>query len=127
MRIGDLAARSGVSVRSLRYYEEQELLYATRSASGQRQYDERAVERVRMIQLFFAAGLSSRTILGLLPCLATGVSTDETRELLLTERGRIETQVAALTSAREKLDELLRASGVCSPEEIAAAEEIDAA
>ena len=38
MRIGELAARSGVSVRALRYYEEQDLLISTRSASGQRHY-----------------------------------------------------------------------------------------
>lgn len=64
MRIGDLAARSGVSVRSLRYYEEQDLLHSSRSSSGQRHYDEAAVQRVGLIQMFFAAGLSSKTIQG---------------------------------------------------------------
>ncbi|MGW7825241.1 MerR family transcriptional regulator, partial [Streptomyces puniciscabiei] len=68
MRIGELAARTDVSVRSLRYYEEQGLLTSSRSASGQRHYTEAEVERVRFIQRLYAAGLSSRTISELLPC-----------------------------------------------------------
>ena len=38
---------AGVSVRSLRYYEEQGLLAPTRSSSGQRHYLEADVERAR--------------------------------------------------------------------------------
>lgn len=120
MRIGDLAARSGVSVRSLRYYEEQDLLHSDRSSSGQRHYDERAVERVGMIQMFFAAGLSSKTIQGLMPCMLTGLVTDQTRNLLLAERDRIDQQMAALAAARSKLVELVEyvydpAPPVCTP------------
>lgn len=37
MRIGELASRVGVSVRALRYHEEQDLLASARSPSGQRQ------------------------------------------------------------------------------------------
>jgi len=71
MRIGELASRTGVSVRSLRYYEEQGLLSSSRSASGQRHYTEGEVERVAFIQALYAAGLSSRTIAELLPCVDT--------------------------------------------------------
>lgn len=38
MRIGEVAAATGVSVRSLRYYEEQELLEAERSSGGHRNW-----------------------------------------------------------------------------------------
>ncbi len=107
MRIGDLAARSGVSVRSLRYYEEQDLLHSSRSSSGQRHYDEPAVQRVGLIQMFFAAGLSSKTIQGLMPCMTTGLVSEQTRQLLLAERDRIDQQMAALAAARAKLGELV--------------------
>lgn len=56
MRIGELAARAGVSVRALRYYEEQNLLASVRSPSGQRQYPYSAVDRVELIQQLYAAG-----------------------------------------------------------------------
>lgn len=50
MRIGELSASTGVSMRSLRYYEEQGLLHAERSSSGQRLYAGDAVERERITQ-----------------------------------------------------------------------------
>lgn len=75
MRIGELASRTGVSVRALRYYEEQGLLVAERSASGQRHYPDGAVDRVNLIQQLYAAGLSSRTIVDLLPCVIDGNAT----------------------------------------------------
>lgn len=69
MRIGELARRTGVSQRSLRYYEQQGLLASDRTPGGQREYPERAVDRVIRIQELYAAGLTSRTIASLLPCM----------------------------------------------------------
>lgn len=37
MKIGDLAARTKISVRALRYYEDQGLLSAARTPAGQEQ------------------------------------------------------------------------------------------
>jgi DNA-binding transcriptional MerR regulator len=107
MRIGDLAARAGVSVRSLRYYEEQGLLAAARTASGQRTYDQAAVDRVRLVQQLYAAGLSSRTIAQLMPCVDAGVATPESEALLTRERDRITAQMAELQAARDRLDEVI--------------------
>ena len=77
MRIGELATRTGVSVRALRYYEEQGLLVSERSPSGQRHYPDEAVDRVRLIQQLYAAGLPSRSIAELLPCVVDGRATPE--------------------------------------------------
>ncbi|TXK43649.1 MerR family transcriptional regulator [Nonomuraea sp. C10] len=110
MRIGDLAARSGVSVRALRYYEEQGLLEAHRSSSGQRHYPESAADRVHLIQMLYAAGLSSRTIAELLPCVESKVSTPATRARLAAERDRIDAQIAELTRTRDRLDTVIRVS-----------------
>jgi DNA-binding transcriptional MerR regulator len=107
VRIGEVAERSGVSVRALRYYEEQHLLEAGRSASGQRRYTAAAVERVQLIQLLYAAGLSSASILRLLPCVESGTSSPEVVAHLLAERARIDAQVTALTAARDRLDEVI--------------------
>ncbi|MEU6428355.1 MerR family transcriptional regulator [Microbispora sp. NPDC046973] len=109
MRIGELASQAGVSVRSLRYYEEQGLLTSTRSPSGQRHYTDDEVERVRLIQCLYAAGLSSRTIVEVLPCVDSPSerNSDEAFERLVQERDRISRHIDELLRARDALDLLI--------------------
>ncbi|MFI1990892.1 MerR family transcriptional regulator [Actinoplanes sp. NPDC020271] len=116
MRIGDLATKAQVSVRALRYYEEQGLLASTRSDSGQRHYGDKAVNRVQLIQQLYAAGLSSKTIAELLPCVDAGVSTPESRERLLAERDRINTQIADLILTRDRLNEIIDVTSRPNPQ-----------
>ncbi|MFB7275026.1 MerR family transcriptional regulator [Streptomyces sp. NPDC056244] len=109
MRIGELASRAGVSVRSVRYYEEQGLLTSTRSPSGQRHYTDYEVERVAFIQRLFAAGLSSRTITELLPCVdaPSEQNSDSALERMAQERDRLSTHIADLIRTRDALDGLM--------------------
>jgi DNA-binding transcriptional MerR regulator len=110
MRIGELATKTGVSVRALRYYEEQQLLAPARSPSGQRLYPDGAVDRVQLIQQLYAAGLSSRTILGILPCVVTGEVTPELLARLTAERDRIEGRIGDLTATRDRLATIIATS-----------------
>ena len=107
MRIGELATTAGVSVRALRYYEEQGLLRAERTTSGQRVYPPAALDRVQLIQQLYAAGLTSRTILDLLPCVDAGVSTPESQARLAAERDRIDQQITGLLATRDRLDAVI--------------------
>jgi DNA-binding transcriptional MerR regulator len=109
MRIGDLAAKTGVSVRSLRYYEEQGLLTSTRSPSGQRYYTEGDIDRVALIQRLYAAGLSSRVIAEVLPCTETpGHQTaDRAWERMRRERDRLTAHIEELIRTRDSLDRLI--------------------
>ena len=110
VRIGDLAARSGVSVRALRYYEEQELLPSDRSPSGQRHYDDTAADRVHLLQLFFRAGLSSTSIRQLLPSVEAGAAAPEAVEHLLAQRHALAAKVRELQAAALRLDEVIAAA-----------------
>jgi DNA-binding transcriptional MerR regulator len=107
MRIGELAARSKVSTRALRYYEEQDMLTPNRTASGQRVYEESAVDRVRLIRQLFSAGLGSRTIATILPCVDTGHAEPELLEILRFERERITAGIADFEEARRRLDRVI--------------------
>ncbi|GHC78336.1 MerR family transcriptional regulator [Streptomyces flavofungini] len=104
MRIGELAAATGVSVRALRYYEEQDLLSADRSPSGQRHYRPAAVERVRLIQQLYAAGLASKAIVDLLPCIETDEVAPQLLERLRAERARLDGQITGMLATRDRLD-----------------------
>ncbi|WP_460539814.1 MerR family transcriptional regulator [Glycomyces halotolerans] len=113
MRIGELARRTGVSERSLRYYEQQGLLEAQRTPGGHREYGEWAVDRVIRIQVLFAAGLRSDAIERLLPCMRDSdggpneSATPWLVEELTAERGRIDRAIADLERSREILDEVI--------------------
>ena len=86
MRIGEVARQAGVSTRALRYYEEQGLLAPSRTHSGQRTYPASAVERVRLIQKLFTAGLPSRTIEQLLPSIDAGQASPVVFDLMTADR-----------------------------------------
>jgi len=116
MRIGEVARQAGVSTRALRYYEEQGLLASERTYGGQRTYPDSAVERVRLIQQLFTAGLPSRTILQLMPCIDAGQASPEVFELMATERERITTAMADLAAARDALDRLIDIAHHPTPE-----------
>ncbi|MFI9155183.1 MerR family transcriptional regulator [Streptomyces sp. NPDC053367] len=113
MRIGELARRSGVSERSLRYYEAQGLLRAERTPGGHREYGDWAVDRVVRIQTLYAAGLNSRTIAQLLPCMRdtdgrpNEVATPELVHKLAAERARIDRLITDLMRSRDVLDEVI--------------------
>lgn len=109
MRIGELAARAGVSVRSVRYYEEQGLLSSARSGSGQRHYTDEEVERVAFIQRLYAGGLSSRTIAELLPCVdsPSEENSDAALERMAQERERLSAHIDDLVRTRDILDALM--------------------
>ncbi|MGW6449843.1 MerR family transcriptional regulator [Lentzea sp. NPDC055074] len=110
MRIGDLTAATGVSPRSLRYYEQQGLLVSQRTPGGQRSYAADAVARVQLIQLLFDAGMSSRTIVGILPCAISGTVTEEILARLATERDRLTGRISALLHTRERMDAVIAES-----------------
>ncbi|MBA2808976.1 MerR family transcriptional regulator [Streptomyces sp. KM273126] len=107
MRIGELASRAKVSTRALRYYEEQGILSSERTPSGQRHYPESAVDRVRLIQQLYAAGLGSRMIASFLPCIDAKQAGPEMIERLRAERARITASAAELEEAGRKLDLLI--------------------
>jgi DNA-binding transcriptional MerR regulator len=123
VRIGELAARTGVSERSLRYYEEQGLLVSTRTSGGQRQYPELAVDRVIRIQELYAAGLSSKKIFQILPCMRDadgGPSEIATPQLvtdLTEERERIDRMIGDLIRSRDVLDDVIETAATAEPKQ----------
>lgn len=108
MRIGELAERTGASVRSLRYYEQRGLLRSRRTAGNQREYDESAVDRVDLIRGLLAAGLSTETIDDVLPCMSEPANqTPRLTRTLLGERARLDAEIARLEATRRLLDEVI--------------------
>lgn len=96
MRIGELARRTGVPARRLRYYEGQGLLSSDRSANGYRDYPPQAVQQVTQISGLIDAGIPTAIIKDILPLL------DNPRTIHLT--GPATELIDALEHHREQLD-----------------------
>ncbi|WP_040685680.1 MerR family transcriptional regulator [Nocardia vinacea] len=115
MRIGELSERTGTSRRLLRYYEEQGLIVADRCANGYRSYDDRFVDRVLQIRGLLDAGLPTRIIKQILPCLdkpRTIYFPDATAEMLAIlerERDRMSDRIRCLSRNRDAIAEYLEA------------------
>lgn len=115
MRIGELAERTGVPTRLLRYYEEQELLAPGRSANGYRDYAETLVDRVVQIRGLLDAGLPTKIIKQILPCLddpCTIHVTDATPELMETlerQRANMDARIRCLTKNRDAISAYIAA------------------
>ena len=113
MKIGDLAERTGVSRRLLRYYEEQGLITPSRALNGYREYAESHVDVVLQITGLLDAGLPTRIIQQLLPCLEqpqTIYVPDVTPEMIATlrrEQARLSERIECLTRNRGAIDDYL--------------------
>ena len=115
MRIGELARRTGISERALRYYEEQGLLRPTRRPSGYREYRESDVDTVRRIRALLSAGLPTAIIAEVLPCMVdTGdglaPACPELLPALQREHDRISAAISELETARALLEAVISAT-----------------
>lgn len=111
MRIGELAALTGVSVRSLRYYEKQGLIDPQRTLAAHRVYSIEHQALVVQIQELFQAGFCSSVIRELLPALTDPRSDDKqiraslaaAQARLESEKHSIDTELAALQGLQSRL------------------------
>jgi DNA-binding transcriptional MerR regulator len=109
VRIGELSRRSGVSARSLRYYEEHGLITSERGHNGYRDYSDDAVDAARNLQLLFRLGIDRELARSVLAC--SGEVPAEThratRDQLTDVRDRMIAQIQELSAARVALDDII--------------------
>ncbi len=107
MKIGELAERTGVSIRSLRYYERQGLLAPVRRDNGYREYSALAEEQVRTIRLYLNLGLSTEEIAGFLQCVLKNKEAfcDEVLPVYRQKLQEIDDQIRLLSGIKQNLQD----------------------
>ncbi|MER6396961.1 MerR family transcriptional regulator [Kitasatospora sp. NPDC001603] len=111
MRIGELSAQTGVSVRLLRYYEEQGLLESSRRDGGHRRYGAEAPVVVRRIRALLGAGLSTSAIRDVLPCVSGENTVDScVLEVLEDRLAALDRQLLVLGASRAALAGMVAAA-----------------
>ncbi|OXM55606.1 MerR family transcriptional regulator [Amycolatopsis alba] len=115
MRIGELSTRTRTSMRLLRYYEEQGLIESDRLPNGYRDYEEYVVDRVLQVRGLLDAGLPTRIIKQILPCLNTPrtihmpYATPDMVATLELERDRMAEKIECLTKNHRAINDYLDA------------------
>ena len=104
--IGVVAARAGVNVSALRFYEERGLITSQRSEGGQRRYPRSVLRRVAFIQVAQRVGLSLEEIgraFARLPDADT-LSAAEWKRLSREWRPMLDQRIRLLEGLRDELD-----------------------
>lgn len=95
--IGDLARRTGLPVRTIRFYCDEGLLETTRSTGGHRRFDAATVERLVLVQRLRGLGLGLRSIADVL------AGQRSLADTVAAERAALDREVAALAWRRSAL------------------------
>ncbi|MEO5922006.1 MAG: MerR family transcriptional regulator [Pseudolysinimonas sp.] len=116
-KIGTIAKRAGVSVDTVRYYEQRGLLSpAKRMSSGYRLYSDKAVLRISLARRLQSLGMTLEEVADALHSHDTGGGSCESERWRLEKaRSRVEQKLAELTAVRDAVDTALNlcAAGNC--------------
>jgi len=110
MRVGELARRTGTTVRALRYYEAAGLVVPRRAGNGYREYEPIAVRLVQQIRELTALGLSVEETRPFVESLADGRDAAVCGAAVATYRSAInglQERIGRLTAQRDGLHERL--------------------
>ena len=129
LTIGEVAERAGVAQSTLRFYERELLIEASRSEGGQRRYQRDVLRRIAFIRAAQHVGLSLEEIkhaLASLPSARTPTAADWAR-LSRSWRHRLDGRIAELQRLRDNLDACigcgclsLRVCQLSNPDDVAA-------
>jgi DNA-binding transcriptional MerR regulator len=114
MRVGELARRTGTTVRALRYYESAGLVMPRRLGNGYREYDPIAVRLVEQIRELTALGLSVEQTRPFVESLAAGQDETEVCAAAVatyrTAVSGLRDRIGRLSAQRETLEERIHAA-----------------
>lgn len=119
MLIGELAELTGMTTKTLRFYEEQGVLTpARRAANGYREYDGDSIARLDFIARARAAGLSIAQIRDILAVYEPGhAACSQVRDVLTTQLAELDKKILELSRLREAVATSLAAVASGNPTE----------
>ena len=117
MRIGELAARSGVTAKTIRFWEAEGLLAnPDRTPSGYRDYDANALERLSFIRHAQTAGLTLAEIRQVLAISDTGEPPcGHVSDLIHQHLTEVDQRIRQLEETRSLLDRLAKRAADQNP------------
>lgn len=104
--VGEVAARSGVAVSALHFYEKKGLIHSLRTAGNQRRYRRDVLRRIAVIKVAQRAGIPLAEIRQALDALPDGRTPTVADWARLSRRWRndLDARIARLTRLRDSLE-----------------------
>ena len=109
LTVGEVAARSGVAVSALHFYETQGLIRSLRSNGNQRRYPRGILRRIALIKVAQRTGIPLAEIKVALAGLPVdrAPSAEDWQRLSAGWRAELETRIRKLTALRDQLSECI--------------------
>ncbi|HEY5256923.1 MAG TPA: redox-sensitive transcriptional activator SoxR [Candidatus Baltobacteraceae bacterium] len=109
LTVGEIAARSGVAVSAIHFYETKGLIRSIRNAGNQRQFARAELRRVAVIKVAQRAGISLAEIREALSTLPTNraVSARDWGRLSRNWKDDLERRIGQLTALRDQLGDCI--------------------
>jgi MerR family redox-sensitive transcriptional activator SoxR len=106
LTIGDVAARTGLAVSAIRYYEEMGLVHPGRNAAGQRRFARADIRRLSFVMIAQEFGFTLPRIRAELARLPQDRAPNKKDWTRISQRFRAELdgRIAAMEALRDKLD-----------------------
>ena len=105
LSVGKFAARAGVPVSTLHYYEAEGLIQSWRNGANHRRYDRRELRRVAVIKVAQSVGLTLAEIRAALAEIPHDRSVDKSAWERVSEtwRARLDAEIAVMQALRDQL------------------------
>ena len=106
LSIGDLAARTGLSVSAIRFYETRGLVTPDRNQGGQRRFERSDIRRLSFVMVAQKMGFTIDQIAELLSQLPAGRTPTQADWTRISQQFRttLDERIAMLTRLRDRLD-----------------------
>lgn len=109
LTVGEVAARSGLAVSAIHFYEAKGLIKSRRSAGNQRRYPREVLRRVAVIKVAQRIGISLASIHEALQALPEGrtPTVKDWNKLSARWRAELDERIIKLTLLRDQLDDCI--------------------
>ncbi|MCA0939926.1 redox-sensitive transcriptional activator SoxR [Salipiger pacificus] len=106
LSVGEVAARAGVAVSTLHFYESEGLIESWRTAANHRRYDRRELRRIAVIRMAQQLGIPLAEIREMLAALPRDKALSKADWQAVSQgwRARLDARIAQLEQLRDELD-----------------------
>ena len=105
LSVGEMAARAGVPVSTIHFYESEGLIESWRTPANHRRYDRRELRRVAIVRVALTVGVSLREVKGVLDQVPrkTAVKKQDWEEAALPWMAMLEERITMLQRLKDQM------------------------